>query len=80
MMVVVLMRAIVIMFAGRHTCHHGGDYGEDYINHVISSSPLLPPHPPLPPPPPPSSSSVIDHGVTQNPYERRFSPYEFNGG
>lgn len=22
----------------------------------------------------------IDHGVTQNPYERRFSPYEFNGG
>lgn len=22
----------------------------------------------------------IDHGVTQNPYERGFSPYEFNGG
>lgn len=22
----------------------------------------------------------IDHGVTQNPYERRFSPYDFNGG
>uniref|UniRef100_A0A7S4N8E0 Proteasome subunit beta n=1 Tax=Odontella aurita TaxID=265563 RepID=A0A7S4N8E0_9STRA len=22
----------------------------------------------------------IDHGVTKNPYERRFSPYEFNGG
>lgn len=22
----------------------------------------------------------IDHGVTQAPYERRFSPYEFNGG
>jgi 20S proteasome subunit beta 6 len=24
--------------------------------------------------------SGIDHGVTQSPYERRFSPYEFNGG
>jgi 20S proteasome subunit beta 6 len=22
----------------------------------------------------------IDHGVTQNPYQRAFSPYEFNGG
>jgi len=22
----------------------------------------------------------IDHGVSQNPYERRFSPYDFNGG
>lgn len=22
----------------------------------------------------------IDHGVTENPYERRFSPYDFNGG
>lgn len=22
----------------------------------------------------------IDHGVTQAPYERRFSPYDFNGG
>jgi hypothetical protein len=22
----------------------------------------------------------IDHGVTEAPYERRFSPYEFNGG
>jgi 20S proteasome subunit beta 6 len=22
----------------------------------------------------------IDHGITQAPYERRFSPYEFNGG
>lgn len=22
----------------------------------------------------------IDHGVTSNPYERRFSPYDFNGG
>ena len=24
--------------------------------------------------------SKIDHGVTENPYERRFSPYDFNGG
>jgi 20S proteasome subunit beta 6 len=24
--------------------------------------------------------SGIDHGITQAPYERRFSPYEFNGG
>jgi len=23
---------------------------------------------------------IINHGVTQNPYERGFSPYEFNGG
>ena len=22
----------------------------------------------------------IDHGITQSPWERRFSPYEFNGG
>lgn len=22
----------------------------------------------------------IDHGVTKAPYERRFSPYDFNGG
>merc|ERR1719410_3339392 len=32
----------------------------------------------------PGSSAIdgsgIDHGVTQAPYERRFSPYEFNGG
>lgn len=28
----------------------------------------------------PSWCRSIDHGVTQNPYERRFSPYEFNGG
>lgn len=26
------------------------------------------------------SNHIIDHGVTQNPYERAFSPYEFNGG
>lgn len=26
------------------------------------------------------SADSIDHGVTQNPYERRFSPYDFNGG
>ncbi|CAM9338503.1 unnamed protein product [Pylaiella littoralis] len=25
-------------------------------------------------------SSGIDHGVTQNPFERRWSPYDFNGG
>lgn len=24
--------------------------------------------------------SGIDHGVTQNPFERRWSPYDFNGG
>jgi 20S proteasome subunit beta 6 len=43
---------------------------------------------PLPPQAPPAvihssegpSTSAIDHGVTQAPYERRFSPYEFNGG
>lgn len=28
----------------------------------------------------PCPCSSIDHGVTQNPYERRFSPYDFNGG
>lgn len=28
----------------------------------------------------PASSDDIDHGVTQNPFERRFSPYDFNGG
>lgn len=28
----------------------------------------------------PKSSPDIDHGVTKAPYERRFSPYEFNGG
>lgn len=26
------------------------------------------------------SLGKIDHGVTENPYERRFSPYDFNGG
>lgn len=26
------------------------------------------------------SADTIDHGVTENPYERRFSPYDFNGG
>lgn len=26
------------------------------------------------------AADSIDHGVTQNPYERRFSPYELNGG
>ena len=28
----------------------------------------------------PVSLGSIDHGVTENPYERRFSPYDFNGG
>ena len=28
----------------------------------------------------PAADGGIDHGVTQNPYERRFSPYDFNGG
>ena len=28
----------------------------------------------------PISLGKIDHGVTENPYERRFSPYDFNGG
>ncbi|CAM9652306.1 unnamed protein product, partial [Hapterophycus canaliculatus] len=27
-----------------------------------------------------TSSSSIDHGVTRNPFERRWSPYDFNGG
>jgi len=27
-----------------------------------------------------NGNSIIDHGVTQNPYEKSFSPYEFNGG
>merc|ERR1740130_1217212 len=27
-----------------------------------------------------SSLGKIDHGVTENPYERGFSPYDFNGG
>jgi 20S proteasome alpha/beta subunit len=27
-----------------------------------------------------TNNGVIDHGVTEAPYERRFSPYEFNGG
>jgi hypothetical protein len=27
-----------------------------------------------------NSNNSIDHGVTQAPYERGFSPYEFNGG
>jgi len=27
-----------------------------------------------------SKDDSIDHGVTQNPYQRAFSPYEFNGG
>jgi len=27
-----------------------------------------------------NSKDSIDHGVTENPYERAFSPYEFNGG
>ena len=26
------------------------------------------------------SADSIDHGVTEAPYERRFSPYDFNGG
>jgi hypothetical protein len=26
------------------------------------------------------NNDPIDHGITQNPYERRFSPYDFNGG
>lgn len=26
------------------------------------------------------SADHIDHGVTEAPYERRFSPYDFNGG
>lgn len=26
------------------------------------------------------TADQIDHGVTENPYERRFSPYDFNGG
>jgi 20S proteasome subunit beta 6 len=26
------------------------------------------------------NAAAIDHGVTQAPYERRFSPYDFNGG
>uniref|UniRef100_A0A7S1TWE8 Proteasome subunit beta n=1 Tax=Phaeomonas parva TaxID=124430 RepID=A0A7S1TWE8_9STRA len=30
--------------------------------------------------PPGKAYPDIDHGVTQNPYERRFSPYDFNGG
>mmetsp|Transcript_3131 Transcript_3131/g.6316 ORF Transcript_3131/g.6316 Transcript_3131/m.6316 type:complete len:262 (-) Transcript_3131:99-884(-) len=28
----------------------------------------------------PPTSDSIDHGVTEAPYERRFSPYDFNGG
>ena len=28
----------------------------------------------------PVRSDSIDHGVTEAPYERRFSPYDFNGG
>jgi len=28
----------------------------------------------------PPSADQIDHGVTENPYERAFSPYDFNGG
>ena len=28
----------------------------------------------------PYADGRIDHGVTQAPYERRFSPYDFNGG
>jgi 20S proteasome alpha/beta subunit len=28
----------------------------------------------------PRSDDDIDHGVTKNPYEHRFSPYDFNGG
>uniref|UniRef100_A0A6U1SFB6 Proteasome subunit beta n=1 Tax=Cyclophora tenuis TaxID=216820 RepID=A0A6U1SFB6_CYCTE len=27
-----------------------------------------------------SADNSIDHGVTEAPYERRFSPYDFNGG
>jgi 20S proteasome subunit beta 6 len=27
-----------------------------------------------------NENNSIDHGVTEAPYERRFSPYEFNGG
>ena len=26
------------------------------------------------------AAADIDHGVTKNPYEHRFSPYDFNGG
>jgi hypothetical protein len=26
------------------------------------------------------TADSIDHGVTEAPYERRFSPYDFNGG
>jgi 20S proteasome subunit beta 6 len=29
---------------------------------------------------PQATLGTIDHGVTENPYERRFSPYDFNGG
>jgi len=28
----------------------------------------------------PVCNNSIDHGVTENPYEHRFSPYDFNGG
>jgi len=28
----------------------------------------------------PNANDTIDHGVTQAPYEKAFSPYEFNGG
>lgn len=28
----------------------------------------------------PVANGSIDHGVTEAPYEHRFSPYEFNGG
>jgi hypothetical protein len=30
--------------------------------------------------PTPPANRSIDHGVTKAPYERRFSPYDFNGG